>query len=267
MDKLNTQQVVENIYTLAKQRNITIKTLETNANVSVGYLAKMSNPNSRLPLDVVHSIAGQFGMTMDALVNYDPAGLTTQEKKICKLFEKLTADTNADKLEWKVFLKDVYARKFTKDEIEPLNKKGLPPLADITNAGTMVNADGTKEDLCAVTHNSMFRNFNVATDITANALNSFAANIGKDVMVFVALVAYTYQEPKMPAISHTFNGYEMYFIKDGRSTKVCQATAWEYPAYLHYFEKLQAAIKNYDARGRLDKNATAIIDNYLGADA
>lgn len=266
MSKLNTQQIVENIYTLAKQRKIKIMDLEQAAGVSVGYLSKMNKPAARLPLDVVSSIAGDFGMTVDALINYDPTGATNQEKKIVKLFDKLIADTNADKLEWNVYLKDIYERSFTKHEIDLIEKKGLPPLAYSEEVDVKESKNGSSVKRYVIRHDSKFRNFNVEAKIYVSASNSFLADIGGGVQVFVAMTNYKYQDPDIPLVKYNFDGYEMYFIKNEQITKVCQATADEYPAYLSYFEKLQPAIKKYDARRKLDKDANNIIDSYLSTD-
>lgn len=263
MSKLDTRKIIENIYAIAKQRQIMIKDLETKADVSIGYLSKMNRPNSRLPLDVISNIAGQFGMTIDALVNYDPSGLTAQEKKIVKLFEKLVADTNADKLEWHVFLKDIYKRYFLKQEADVVEQRGLPPLSHVDSV-KVKDENNQIVMRYAIRHESKFLNFKAEAKITARAINSYLADIGGGTRVFVVLTNYSYFYPECSLITYNFDGYEMYFLKDEQIVKVCQATAEEYPTYLECFEKLQLAVKNYDARGKLDKKANSIIDGYLG---
>lgn len=267
MTKVNTLQIVENIYTLAKQRQIMIKDLEQAAGVSVGYLSKMNKPDARLPLEVVSSIAGDFGMTVDALIHYDPTGLTNQEKKIVKLFEKLTNDTNADKLEWKIYLRDFYELAYDENEKNAKERDGLPPFTVIDSVKTEMDP---QKKYYRFIHKSCFANFRTSGNVTTEPINCFVAKIDENVAVQIVYVRYTIHDVvldnKLP-VQQVFDGYEMYFDKEGSRIKVCQATADEYPTYLECFEKLFRAIKEYDARGKLDKNANNIIDGYLSTDS
>lgn len=262
MKKIDAQQVIANIYEIAKRQNILIRDLEQRAGVSIGYLSKMNRPDARLSLDVIYSIAGDFGMTMEALISYDSAGTTSQEQKIVNLFNKLIADTNTDKLGWKLYSESFWSNAYTTKEREGKEREGLPPLCSYTEADVPIDP---KNDYVQFVHDSQFLNFQVSENITeVRPVNGFLADLGNGVQVYVVKAKYIYPEGQGMSVKFSFTGHEMYFTKKGAVTKVCQADAAEYPAYLDNFEKLEQAIKNYDARGRLDKNANAIIDDYLG---
>lgn len=100
--KVNKEKLIENIYSIAKKKNIKIGDLEENAQVSKGYLSRVNkgavvaNP----PVDVLASIAEQLGVSVDFLLNYDPEKVTDSENYIIKFLDKLSQMTNKSELDW-----------------------------------------------------------------------------------------------------------------------------------------------------------------------
>ena len=97
-------RLIENIYRVAKEKNIKIGTLEQSAKVSPGYLSRLAKDDSKgsFAVDLLCSVAEQLGKTLDALVYTEHKGLTENEEKMLAFLDRLTMLTENFSLEWQM---------------------------------------------------------------------------------------------------------------------------------------------------------------------
>ncbi len=98
------KRCIDNIYALAKQKNIKIGDLEEAGGVSKGYLSRINKEDSTSSpsIELLDSISRQFGVGIDFLVNYSQDKLSPNEQFVYKFIDKLMCMTTAGKLEWLV---------------------------------------------------------------------------------------------------------------------------------------------------------------------
>ena len=96
------RRCLENIYSLAKLKNIKIGDLEEQAGVSKGYLSRINKEDSTSSptVELLDSIARQLGVGIDYLVNFSHEDLTPNEQLVFQFIDKLTRMTLSGKLEW-----------------------------------------------------------------------------------------------------------------------------------------------------------------------
>lgn len=96
------KRCLSNIYYLARLQKKRIGDIEKAAGVSTGYISRLNREdNTSVPsVEFLEGVANVFGVTLDALINYDLSELTPTEQYIMTFLEKLTSDTQADKLNW-----------------------------------------------------------------------------------------------------------------------------------------------------------------------
>ena len=97
-------RLIDNIYRVAKEKNIKIGTLEQSARVSPGYLSRLAKDDTKgsFAVDLLCSVAEQLGKTLDALVYTEHKGLTENEEKMLAFLDRLTMLTENFTLEWKM---------------------------------------------------------------------------------------------------------------------------------------------------------------------
>lgn len=97
-------RLIDNIYRVAKEKNIKIGTLEQSARVSPGYLSRLAKDDSKgsFAVELLCNVAEQLGKTLDALVYTEHKGLTENEEKMLAFLDRLTMLTENFTLEWKM---------------------------------------------------------------------------------------------------------------------------------------------------------------------
>ena len=96
------RRFLDNVYYLAKRRNIKIGVLEANANLSTGYLARLNKEdNKSVPsIEVLVSFAEMLDVSMDSLINCDLEPMSGNDIYVCEFLDKLISDTTGNKLIW-----------------------------------------------------------------------------------------------------------------------------------------------------------------------
>ena len=93
---------INNIYSLAKERGIKIGDLEEGSGMSKGYLSRVAKPDYQgsPSIEMLDAMAHQLGVGIDFLVNFDPDVLSANEQFVMKFIDKLSTQTEAEKMEW-----------------------------------------------------------------------------------------------------------------------------------------------------------------------
>ena len=126
---------LDNIYYLAKQKNIKIGELESKAGVSAGYLSRINkDDNTTNPgIEVLVSIANELEVPLEILIRSNLSTLTGTDEYILRFLKKLLKDTDSDTLIWdKMLSNDLYS--FIKGTLDagyyssnPLFAAGIDP--------------------------------------------------------------------------------------------------------------------------------------------
>ena len=85
------KRCIDNIYVLAKEQGMKIGDLEEKAGVSKGYLSRINKEeNTSIPgIDLLASIADQFHVGIDYLVDCQLDTLTTNERFVLQFIDRL----------------------------------------------------------------------------------------------------------------------------------------------------------------------------------
>ena len=98
MDKY---RLLQNIKIMAKRKNIKIGDLEANAQVSKGYLSRLSSPDSGSPsLESMLLIADQLGTTLQVLIDANLSDVGESNQLSIEFLNKMIVDTQNEKITW-----------------------------------------------------------------------------------------------------------------------------------------------------------------------
>lgn len=98
------KKCMDNIYTIAKDKDIKIGELEKAAGVSAGYLSKLSKEgNKAVPgVEILLPIAAELGVSLDFLVNSEYKSLGANERYFASFVDKLMVGTENQKIIWEI---------------------------------------------------------------------------------------------------------------------------------------------------------------------
>lgn len=108
MIEFNKEILLNNIQYLVNEQNKKVGELEAEAGVSVGYIARNKDSNSIPNIEFVMKVADILKVSIDCITKYDLKSLTATERYILNFLDKLTDDTEQDKLFWNKNNKDYY---------------------------------------------------------------------------------------------------------------------------------------------------------------
>lgn len=110
----NKKTCIDNIYFLAKKKNLKIGELEAEVGVSAGYLSRLNKEDNKSnpSIDVIAGIANKLGTSVDVLIGEPFAELSSTEEYILRLLAKLQQDSDGDKLVWVRTLNSGLEREF-----------------------------------------------------------------------------------------------------------------------------------------------------------
>lgn len=96
--KLSVQQCLDNIYALAKEKNIKISDLEKEAEVSPGYFSRLSKKDKPTfpQVDVLMAVANKLDISLDILVTCDFNSVDQNVLYIVAFIERLINVTTSD---------------------------------------------------------------------------------------------------------------------------------------------------------------------------
>ena len=102
MIEFNKKLMMDNIWALLKRKGMKVGELESRANVSTGYLSRLTkDENSKPSVELVVKIAGILGVSLDALLYYDLRNQYFEERYFDNFLVKLYMDTQGNSLDWK----------------------------------------------------------------------------------------------------------------------------------------------------------------------
>lgn len=95
----------KNIKFLATQKGIKVGDIETEAGVSAGYLSRLANEDNKnnFPImDLIFLISNKLDVSVNTLLSVDLSNLTPNEILLSQFFDKLSKDTQDNKLVWEL---------------------------------------------------------------------------------------------------------------------------------------------------------------------
>lgn len=104
MGDFDRTRMIKNINDIAKRKKIKIGDLESYAGVSAGYLSRLIKDDTKgsLSAEVLFKISEKLETSMDMLAYYDPADMTSEDKKMLCFLDKLCVNTENNKIKWKI---------------------------------------------------------------------------------------------------------------------------------------------------------------------
>ena len=100
-DNFNSRLIFDNISYLIKEQGKKVGEVETQAGVSAGYISRNSkDSNSKPGIDFLFRISEILNTSIDTIMKIPLSELTPTERYLISFFEKLKADTAADKILW-----------------------------------------------------------------------------------------------------------------------------------------------------------------------
>ena len=112
----------KNIRFLANKKGIKVGDIENEAKVSTGYLSRLANEDNKnnFPImDLLFLISKKFDVSVNTLLTVDFSNLTPNEILLSHFFDKLSKDTQNNKLVWELE---------SKAKLEECKQKGGHPL-------------------------------------------------------------------------------------------------------------------------------------------
>lgn len=100
-DNFNSRLIFDNISYLIKEQGKKVGEVETQAGVSAGYISRNSkDSNSKPGIDFLFRVSEILNTSIDTIMKIPLSELTPTERYLVSFFEKLKADTAADKILW-----------------------------------------------------------------------------------------------------------------------------------------------------------------------
>ena len=119
----------KNIKFLATQKGIKVGDIETEAGVSAGYLSRLANEDNKnnFPImDLIFLISNKLDVSVNTLLSVDLSSLTPNEILLSQFVDKLSKDTQNNKLIWELE---------SKSKLEECKQHGNHPLFFPVNPG------------------------------------------------------------------------------------------------------------------------------------
>ena len=119
----------KNIKFLATQKGIKVGDIETEAGVSAGYLSRLANEDNKnnFPImDLIFLISNKLDVSVNTLLSVDLSNLTPNEILLAQFFDKLSNDTQNNKLVWELE---------SESKLEECKQQGNHPLFFPVNPG------------------------------------------------------------------------------------------------------------------------------------
>lgn len=243
--EINKERLIENIYSLAKKKDIKIGDLEEKAQVSKGYLSRVSKGavKANPPVDVLAAIADELEVSVDFLLDYDPNKVTDSEDYIIKFIDKLLRLTNKSELDW-ILETSTYLNEDSDREVDN-------PLISVVENYT------PEFDKFYKTH-QYSSNFNGET-YTNVAGNCYHVSLpGSFSVVYLMSVEYG----SNTRFGQDKKALELYLYDKNSITPLC-SSFYARDGIAGQMRDLYASIENRISRIGLDSHAKNILDNFL----
>lgn len=208
IDKMyDKKRCIENIYAIAKEKNIKIGDMEEKAGVSKGYLSRINKENNTTSpsIEVLASIAETLSVTVDMLMNGDFASMNANEKFVFDFLGKLNSETEKGYVQWeKETPKELKRVKYYDGQPDhPLLKHAIY---------SEIGMSGYPEE---VSSGPEFASQFINEDYPVKLLgNLYHLNL-RGATVYIAHISYADEE------GYDYEQYEVYVLQGNRITPLC----------------------------------------------
>lgn len=209
--------LVENIYFLAKEKDLKIGDLEKQVGASVGYLSRFrSGEVSNAPkLEFVTAVAKVLGVMVDDLIKIDYRSITADEEYLLKVINNLITVTNQDKQVWN---RETVADIDKINRTAPIDGRDAHPLCD---AEGVWDDDGElrRVDWSYIPAVTTYKNVRLCGDCYNTILNPRSSSSRATMYLAKADVFNISEEDGSPTEGMTT--YDLYLISGRGKNLVC----------------------------------------------
>ena len=235
------RRFLDNVYYLAKLRDIKIGVLEANANLSTGYLARLNKEdNKSVPsIEVLVSFAEMLDVSMDSLINCDLEPMSGNDIYVCEFLDKLICDTTDNKLIW------------TKEDgslLHSTERGAEHPLLKNVGEHSFYNNH----------YQSQFRpNEEIELDD-----GQYYVKIGEDVFLYLMNTLVNLRSAKNEEIN-SVNEIELYLVNNQLVKKICRKHYKQPSPFDDKLLQLRQAAKDSTKHVNLDQDLREVIDLFM----
>lgn len=243
--KFQLNLIINNIYELTKQRNISIGKLEKEIDVSPGYFSRLKNNNkSTVPgIDILISIAEKLSISLDTLCFTDCTrnNLSNDETKLINFINLIIKLTNKDNLKWELISLD---RIRSSLNVNSLND----------DMKLFISIDSSCPNISTIKYNSLFID------------DSIECNLEMGILSFDFKKSKYYLNMVSTFINNTKQYYyEFYLYLDNKLRKVCTSYENEIPLLITSLSNLYTNALNNATHIKLNKDVENEIDNFINS--
>lgn len=239
------RRFLNNVYYLAKIKDIKIGVLEANANVSTGYLARLNKEdNKSVPsIEVLVSFSDMLGVSMDSLIGCNLEAMSGNDKYICGFLDKLIFDTTNNKYVW------------TKED-----------------AGVLQTTErGTEHPLLKNVGDYQFFNNHYQSQFRPNEdVELFGCQyyveIDQDTYLYLMNTNVSFKSINTDEI-RVEKEIELYLTKGSEVRKICRKHYIQASPFDEKLVQLQQAARNSTQHVNLDDDLREVIDHFMAGEA
>ncbi len=236
------KRFLNNVYYLAKLRDIKIGALEANAGLSTGYLARLNKEdNKSVPsIEVLVSFADKLKISMDSLIGCDLEPMSGTDKYICDFLDKLIFDTTNNKYIW------------TKEDASTLH----------------ASERGAEHPLLKNVGDNHFYNNHYLSQFRPNEdveLDDFQyyVEIDQDTFLYLMNTLVTFRSTDKEDDIRTENEIELYLQKGQVIKKICRKHHKQASPFDDKLLQLRQAAKDSTQHINLDEELREVIDLFM----
>lgn len=235
------RRFLDNVYYLAKLRDIKIGVLEANANLSTGYLARLNKEeNKSVPsIEVLVSFAEMLDVSMDSLINCDLEPMSGNDVYVCEFLDKLISETTGNKLVW------------TKEDgslLHSTERGAQHPLLKNVGEHSFYNNH----------YQSQFRpNEDIELDD-----GQYYVKLGEGVFLYLMNTSVNLRSTNKDEIN-SVNEIELYLVAGQSINKICRKHYKEASPFDDKLLQLRQAAKDSTKHVNLDQNLREVIDLFM----
>lgn len=254
MGSFEKKRCLDNIYFLAKEKNIRIGDLEARAGVSAGYFSRLNKEDSKAnpSIEVLTAVSEKLGVTIDALINYSYNELNSSEKYILNFIERLLSLTvSGDKLWDRERIKKVLSLGVDEDNV------AIHPLMEVRTVFTQIDqTTGYPDYHEGVVYNSLFHEdeyIGLLGDI-------YSIEIDQSRTVYLTLIgAGEDEDAGIPPQEE----YEMYIVSGREVSPVCHSSYNQNTPFNTALENLYKAASESSKHPKINSMVKSAIDDFM----
>lgn len=239
-DFFNKKLLADNITYLAKSKKENISDIETKIGVSVGYLARLKQPEKYAlnpGIELIVKASNLFDCSIETLLFCDLSILTDTEAYINRFIDRLIVDTSSSKIQW--------------DKIK---------LIDYFTSSMNAGNNSLIEDYGdATAYDFVFRsNFDDVDDVLDISGNIYCLERASQSF-------YLFKLQSRETMSD-YERYELYLRKDGSTNKICYGCSDKEQKLFSVLKALYRLAINSSNQIKIDKKVKDGIDAYFSGE-